>query len=45
MAAVLDTHAMIWYLLRAKQLSPTALQSIRNFVGRGQPFTFQESLW
>lgn len=37
MAAVLDTHALIWYLLRAKQLSLVALQSIRNFVGRGQP--------
>ena len=37
MAVVLDTHAMVWYLLRAKQLSPTALQAIRNSVGRGQP--------
>ncbi|MFQ5696620.1 MAG: type II toxin-antitoxin system VapC family toxin, partial [Terriglobia bacterium] len=35
MAAVLDTHAAIWYLLRSKELSPTALRSIRQAVGTG----------
>ncbi len=35
MAAVLDTHAAIWYLFRSKELSSTALQVIRQAVGAG----------
>lgn len=37
MAAVLDTHAAIWYLRPAKELSPTALQAIRRSISSGRP--------
>ncbi len=37
MAAVLDTHAAIWYLRPSKELSPTALQAIRRAVSSGRP--------
>jgi PIN domain nuclease of toxin-antitoxin system len=37
MAAVLDTHAAIWYLFRSSHLSSTALWFIRNAVDNGQP--------
>ena len=37
MAAVLDTHAAIWYLRPSKELSPTALQAIRRAIGSGRP--------
>ncbi|MGH9795363.1 MAG: type II toxin-antitoxin system VapC family toxin [Candidatus Acidiferrales bacterium] len=37
MAAVLDTHAAIWYLRPSRELSPTALQAIRRAVGSGNP--------
>lgn len=30
MSGVLDTHAIIWYLLQSPELSPTALNFIRN---------------
>ncbi len=30
MALVLDTHAVIWYLSRSKQLSPTARTVIES---------------
>jgi len=36
-SAVLDTHSAIWYLFRSKELSPTALQSIRRSVDSGRP--------
>jgi PIN domain nuclease of toxin-antitoxin system len=35
MGAVLDTHAIIWYLFRSKELSATALQAIRQAIGVG----------
>ncbi len=35
MAAVLDPHAAIWYLLRSREISPTALQAIRHATGMG----------
>jgi PIN domain nuclease of toxin-antitoxin system len=35
MAAVLDTHAVIWYLFRSKDLSAAALQAIREAIGAG----------
>lgn len=37
MAAVLDTHASIWYLRPSKELSATALQAIRRAVSSGKP--------
>ena len=37
MSAVLDTHSVIWYLLRSTQLSPTALRAIRSAIDGGRP--------
>src|SRR5712692_2385539 len=37
MAAVLDTHAAIWYLRPSKELSLNALQAIRRAISSGQP--------
>ena len=37
MAAVLDTHAAIWYLLDAKSLSPTAALLIDEAAEKGSP--------
>jgi PIN domain nuclease of toxin-antitoxin system len=34
---VLDTHAAIWYFHSPKELSPVALQNIRNTVNGGRP--------
>ncbi len=35
MAAMLDTHAAIWYLFRSKELSSAALQAIRQAIDAG----------
>lgn len=37
MAAVLDTHAAIWYVFVRKRLSQEALRFIRNTVDSGRP--------
>jgi PIN domain nuclease of toxin-antitoxin system len=37
MAAVLDTHAVIWYVFNRKRLSKDALRFIRRTVERGRP--------
>ena len=37
MAAVLDTHAAIWYVFIRKRLSQDALRSIRSAVDSGKP--------
>lgn len=37
MSLVLDTHAAIWYFHSPKELSPVALQNIRNTVNGGRP--------
>jgi PIN domain nuclease of toxin-antitoxin system len=37
MAALLDTHAAIWYLRPSKELSPAALHAIRQAIGLGKP--------
>lgn len=37
MSAVLDTHAAIWYFHRSRELSSTALKSIRRAVEGGRP--------
>jgi PIN domain nuclease of toxin-antitoxin system len=37
MGVVLDTHAAIWYLSASKELSPTALQTIRHTISTGRP--------
>ena len=37
MAAVLDTHAAIWYVFNRKRLSQDALRFIRHAVDRGRP--------
>jgi PIN domain nuclease of toxin-antitoxin system len=36
-AAVLDTHAAVWYLLRSPSLSPKALQAIEVAFQSGEP--------
>jgi PIN domain nuclease of toxin-antitoxin system len=36
-SAVLDTHAAIWYLRPSKELSSTALQTIRRAINSGKP--------
>ena len=37
MAAVLDTHAAVWYLLRSPNLSPKALQTVEGALQSGEP--------
>jgi PIN domain nuclease of toxin-antitoxin system len=37
MAAVLDTHAAIWYVLRSRRLSRTGLQFIRRAISNAKP--------
>lgn len=37
MAAVLDTHAAIWYVFIRKRMSQEALRFIRRAIERGQP--------
>lgn len=37
MGAVLDTHAVIWYVFSPKKLSGPALRSIRQSVTHGKP--------
>jgi PIN domain nuclease of toxin-antitoxin system len=37
MAAVLDTHAAIWYVFNRQRLSQDALRFIRRAVDSGKP--------
>ena len=37
MAAVLDTHAALWYLLKSRRLSSKALQAIEVALQSGEP--------
>lgn len=37
MSAVLDTHTAIWYFHRSKELSPSALQTVRQALENGRP--------
>lgn len=37
MAAVLDTHAAVWYLLKSRRLSPGALHAIEVALESGEP--------
>jgi len=36
-AAVLDTHAALWYLLKSRRLSPKALHAIEAALQSGEP--------
>lgn len=37
MAIILDTHAVIWYLLKSDELSSAASQMIRDATRKGDP--------
>jgi PIN domain nuclease of toxin-antitoxin system len=36
MGAVLDTHTVLWYVLRSRRLSRAATQAIRSALSRGK---------
>src|SRR5438067_13924074 len=37
MALAVDTHALIWYLLRSTKLSPAAWAALRSTASEGEP--------
>jgi PIN domain nuclease of toxin-antitoxin system len=37
MSLLLDTHAAIWYLHQSREISRTALKTIREAVSKGKP--------
>jgi len=37
MSLLLDTHAAIWYLRQSREISRTALKTIREAVSKGKP--------